>query len=232
MEYYKKILCVTYEELTGGSDPVIKPGTFKSLRHRNNVSMAQRGGGEGTQALIVYASLPDKYKARFEAKYGDPAECLKQEQMKKRLVIDTEARDWYEAFEYDLNGVQTHLDERLIDEYTLNASVLNVLISEQNDRVALSKALNNKRGDLWEILLATCEHLRELHGHTLPANASRLRGKIADYKRDGYLALISGKIGNRNTTKITEDAGHWAEASALHRGGPGGAAPSPNVADI
>ena len=207
MEYYKKILCVSYEELTGGNDPVIKPGTFKSLRHRKNVSMAQRGGGEGTQALIVYASLPDKYKARFEAKYGDPAECLKTEQMKKQLVIDTEARDWYELFEYDLNGVQTHLDERLIDEYTLNASVLNVLINEQNDRVALSKALNNKRGDLWEILLATCEHLRGLHGHTLPANPARLRGKIADYKRDGYAALISGKIGNRNTTKITEDAG-------------------------
>ena len=207
MEYYKKILCVTYEELTCGSDPVIKECTLKQNVARKRIQKALRGGGEGTQALIVYASLPDKYKARFEAKYGDPAECLKQEQMKKRLVIDTEARDWYEAFEYDLNGVQTHLDERLIDEYTLNASVLNVLISEQNDRVALSKALNNKRGDLWEILLATCEHLRELHGHTLPANASRLRGKIADYKRDGYSALISGKIGNRNTTKITEDAG-------------------------
>lgn len=207
MEYYKKILCVTYEELTCGNDPVIKECTLKQNVARKRIQKALRGGGEGTQALIVYASLPDKYKARFEAKYGDPAEVLKQEQMKKQLVIDTKARDWYEMFEYDLNGVQTHLDERLIDEYTLNASVLNVLISEQNDRVALSKALNNKRGDLWEILLATCEHLRELHGHTLPANAARLRGKIADYKRDGYAALISGKIGNRNTTKITEEAG-------------------------
>lgn len=207
MEYYKKILCVSYDELTGGSDPVVKVGTLLSLQYRKKVMAAQRGGGEGKQALYIYASLPDKYKARFEAKYGDPAEVLKQEQMKKQLVIDTKARDWYELFEYDLNGVQTHLDERLIDEYTLNASVLNVLISEQNDRVALSKALNNKRGDLWEILLATCEHLRELHGHTLPANAARLRGKIADYKRDGYAALISGKIGNRNTTKITEEAG-------------------------
>ncbi|MCI7614786.1 MAG: kinase [Bacteroidales bacterium] len=207
MEYYKKILCVSYEELTGGDDPVVKQGTFKSLRHRGHVSMALRGGGEGREALIVYASLPEKYKARFVAKYGDPAEVLKKEQMKRQMVIDMAAREWYEAFEYDLNGVRTHLDSRLIDEYVLNASVLNALIAEMNDRVALSKALNNKRGDLWATVVATCERLREVHGHTLPANASRLRGKMADYRRDGYAALVSGKIGNRNTAKITEEAG-------------------------
>lgn len=30
MEYYNKILCVTYEELTSGDDPVIKPNTLFS----------------------------------------------------------------------------------------------------------------------------------------------------------------------------------------------------------
>ena len=204
MEYYKKMLCVAYEELL----EIMPQGTLKSLLSRNKLQRVRRGGGEGSSALIAYESLPDKYKAKFEAKCGGhPAELLKQEQMKKQLVIDTKARDWYEQFEYDLNGVQTHLDGRLIDEYTLNASVLNTLISEQNDRMALSKALNNKRSDLWEILIATCERLRELHGHTLPTNASRLRGKIAEYKREGYIALVSKKIGNRNTTKITEEAG-------------------------
>ena len=203
MEYYKKILCVSYEELLD----IMPEGTLKSLLSRNKIQRARRGGGEGMSVLIIYASLPDKYKIKFEAIKGNPVELLKQEQMKKQLVIDTKARDWYEQFEYDLNGVQTHLDERLIDEYTLNASVLNVLISEQNDRISLSKALNNKRGDLWEILIATCEQLRDIHGHTLPTNASRLRGKIADYKREGYASLISKKIGNRNTTKITEEAG-------------------------
>lgn len=203
MEYYKKILCVSYEELLG----IMPEGTLKSRLSRNQFQRARRGGGEGGSVLVTYNSLPPKYKAKFEAKYGDPVECLKQEQMKKRLVIDTDARDWYEGLKYDLNGVKSHLDDRLIEEYTLNASVLNVLIAEQNDRVALSKALNNNRGDLWEILLATSERFRELYGHTLPANVSRLRGKIADYKREGYAALVSKKIGNRNTTKITGEAG-------------------------
>ena len=172
MEYYKKILCVSYEELTCGDDPVIKECTLKQNVARGKILKALRGGGEGREALIVYASLPEKYKARFVAKYGDPAEVLKKEQMKRQMVIDMAAREWYEAFEYDLNGVRTHLDSRLIDEYVLNASVLNALIAELNDRVALSKALNNKRGDLWATVVATCERLREIHGHTLPIIAA------------------------------------------------------------
>ena len=43
---------------------------------------------------------------------------------------------------------------------------------------------------------------------------------------------VAGTRAQGRRLQITEDAGHWAEASALHRGGPGGAAPSPNVADI
>ena len=208
MEYYNKILCVTYEELTTGDHPVIKVGTFKSLRHRGHLMMAKRGGGEGSQALIVYSSIPDKYREVFEAKYGSPNDVLKKQQMKDKLTIDGEARSYYEAFEYDLNGVQRHLSNDLIEEYTLNASVMNLLITEQNDRVALSKALNNKRNDLWAILLETSERLREIYHHSLPANLSRLRTKMSDYKKNGYRTLINGRIGNRNTLKITPEMGN------------------------
>lgn len=34
MEYYQKILCVTYGELTEGTDPVIKPGTLDKAMQR------------------------------------------------------------------------------------------------------------------------------------------------------------------------------------------------------
>ena len=70
MEYYKNELCVTYEELTSGDDPVVKYETLKSNIARGNIRAARSGGGEGSYALIVYSSLPGKYKARFVAKYG------------------------------------------------------------------------------------------------------------------------------------------------------------------
>jgi hypothetical protein len=186
---------------------VVPYNTLLSLRNRGRVEIARQGKGEGNYALIIYDSLPAKYRQRYEQKYGDPKEQIKQETMTDRLKPDAKAREFFEAFSYRLKGVQTRLNDKLIAEYTLNAQVLNALIKEHNDRAVVSRALNNSRGDLWDILTESCERLRENYHHTLPSNASRLRSKIAAYKRDGYAALISGKIGNSNTLKITNEAG-------------------------
>jgi len=201
MEWYNKIMCVTYEELV---PEIMAYNTLKSLINRENVEVARRGGGEGSCALIVYNSLPEKYRKRYEEKYGDPVELLKQQQMKGKIKLDDKARQFFEDFEYCLNGVQTHLSNKLKDEYTINASVLNVLIRDLNDKVALTKALNNSRRDLWDIVTGSCEKLREVYGHTLPNNTARLKDKINLYKRNGYASLLSGKIGNSNTLIITE----------------------------
>ena len=40
-------------------------------------------------------------------------------------------------------------------------------------------------------------------------NLARLRGKIRCYKLQGYPSLISGKVGNASTLKITEEAGRF-----------------------
>ena len=65
MEYFNNELCVTYEELTSGDDPVIKYQTLRKNITRGRIRTAQRGGGEGSCALIIYSSLPEKYKVRF-----------------------------------------------------------------------------------------------------------------------------------------------------------------------
>ena len=105
MEYFNKILCVTYAELTGGKEAVIKPSTLLSNVWRGNIASVHRGGGEGGQALYAWSSLPAKYKERFVAKYGDPEEKMKEAMTKDRIRLDGEARKWYEAFTYEKNGV-------------------------------------------------------------------------------------------------------------------------------
>lgn len=206
MEYYNKILCVTYEELTSGSDPVIVTNTLKSAITRGRIECARRGGGEGCCALVVYATLPEKYKKRFVERIGDPEQLVKEQLSSNRLKIDQEARAFYEAFEYDLNGVQTHLSEQKIEEYTMNASVLNHLIHDLNDKRMLTKALKNCKRDLWSIVMQEMERLREEYSHTLPKSQARLKEKMSQYKKIGYEALLSGKLGNANTLKITEEA--------------------------
>lgn len=219
MEYRDNVICVTREELTYGNDPIIKDGTFRSLQARKQLRVVHRGGGEGNRALIVYSSLPEKYRARFEALKGDPAEILKQQelQMKTRIKTDEAARTFYEDYRYEMGGMETSLSDKLKAEYTLNASVLGRLIADMDRRAAKARALNNRRTDLWDILLAESEQYREEYGHTLPANLSRLKAKIRDFRRDGYAALISGKVGNVTAVKITQEAGEWLIAHKRSR---------------
>ena len=57
-------------------------------------------------------------------------------------------------------------------------------------------------------IIGTADRLRDSYGHTLPENAARLKDKINQYKKEGYSCLISKKMGNDNTLKITEEAGN------------------------
>lgn len=212
MEYYQKILCVTYGELTEGTDPVIKSGTLDKSMQRGRVLRMNRGGGEGNGALIAYSSLSEKYKTKFVAKYGDPEEVLKQQRMRDMVKTDDKAREFYEAYTYDLNGTPTPLSDKLKTEYTLNASVLNALVADLEDKGLLIRLHNNCRRDLWETIAANSENLRDLYGHTLPTNPVRLREKIRQYRKEGYAALLSGKLGNKSTLKITPEAGTFLVA--------------------
>ncbi len=212
MEYFDNELCVTYEELTSGNDPVIKRGTLDKAMQRGRILRHHRGGGEGSYALIVYSSLREKYKVRYVAKYGNPEETLKLQRMRDRVKTDEKAREFYETFKYDMNGVQTGLSEKLKAEYTLNASVLNALVDDLVDKTTKRKMYNNSLSTVWECVAATSENLRKIYGHTLPENLPRLREKINRYKKEGYPSLISGKVGNASTVKITEEAGRFLVA--------------------
>ena len=209
MEYYKNELCVTYEELTSGDDPVAKYETLKSNVTRGNIRTARSGKGEGSYALIVYSSLPDKYKARFVAKYGDPEELLILQDRMDRVKTDDRAREFYEKYRYEMNGIETGLSDKLIAEYTLNASVLNALVSDYEQKTSKRRMYGNSLDTVWGCVAATSENLRRIYHHTLPENTARLRDKIKRYRKEGYASLISGKIGNASTVKITEEAGRY-----------------------
>lgn len=207
MEYFNKILCVTYEELTGGDSPIITPCTLRQNMRRGNITSVHRGGGEGGQALYAWSSLPEKYKERFTAKYGNPEEIMRDAMTKDSVRLDAEARVWYENFRYEKNGEQVGLTDKLIEEYTINASVLSELLKLMSERRAMRQSLNAPVGGAWEAALGSSEKMRAAYGHTLPESLARLKAKLKAFKEDGYASLLSGKIGNRNTLKITPEFG-------------------------
>lgn len=211
MEYYKKTLCVTHEELTSGDDPVIRSDTLRQNVHRGNIQSAHRGGGEGGYALYIYSSLPDKYQKRFVAKYGDPEQKLIREMIMSKVKKDENAELFFEEYRYDKNGEQVPLPERIQAEYVWNASVLNALISELDTLRPKRNMLGGSR-NVWETLLARVEEWREEYAHTLPGSEGRLKSLVNQYRPQNYAVLVSGKYGNSNTLKIEEEAGRYLVA--------------------
>lgn len=202
MEYYKNILCVSFDELTAD---VIKADTLFKNVYRKNIECVRPGGGEGNYALYSWDSIPAKYKAKYVERYGDPEVKMKQEMVEKSVRIDAKAQEFYANYTYDAKGEQVHLSEKLINEYTLNASVLRILQNKYSECKSLRLSLGIKMDGVWDVVMQSCEKMRETYNHTLPCNTARLKAKMKDFKEEGYACLISGKLGNANTIKITDD---------------------------
>lgn len=213
MDWYNKILVVTFKELTDPNPDatedakelkVMSASNYKKLTNAGKINVVRAGGGAETPALLEYESLPPRFKDRFKTIWGDPYKLIKESMMRDEMTIDRHARDFFAEY---LLPDGSHIPDEFQSEYVQNASVLNILIELLNRRKAMRKAMQNSTANLWETIYGTVDKLRENPGHTLPASRARLRDKINEYKKKGYECLISGKLGNTNTQKITEEGG-------------------------
>lgn len=210
MEYYQGRICVSFEDLTGGDDPIVRHNTLKSWLRRKTAIYARKAHGEGVRALIEYDTLPTKAKAKIVARYGDPHETLQPKGELAWLAEDLSARRYFRyEYRYELGGAMVRLPDYLADEYELNARVLNALIERQGTLVQMSNKLNNKRKNIWDLILQYCEELRQDYAHTLPRSKGRLQKKVGEYKKQGYPCLISGNVGNSNTRKVSAEVGEY-----------------------
>jgi len=215
MDWYNKVLTVTLSELTKPNPEakgeavgltVMSVPNYKWHVQEKKINVVRPGKGLGNPALIEYESLPSRFKDRFKLIWGDPYTLVEESMMKDEIVTDSKAKRFYAT--HELPDGSTIPDE-FQDEYVQNASVLNLLIEMLNHRKAMRKAMQNGSTGVWETLYATVDKLRKNPGHTLPRSRARLRDKINDYKKNGYACLISGKLGNKNTVKITEEGGTY-----------------------
>lgn len=208
MEYYKGITAVTVDDLTRSDDgeAVVSRGNYDKLVNRHRINVLRPGKGLGTCALIEYSSLPQRFRERFEAKYGNPDEILRKKGDTVAVAIDVKAREFFSDYRLSDGAA---LQEDFQREYTVNASVLNTLLGMVNTQKALRGACNNSTPVSWDGITTAAEELREKWGHTLPRSAARLKAKMREYSKEGYSCLVSGKLGNSSALKVTEDAARY-----------------------
>lgn len=206
MRVSDNILTVTYTNLTrsDNGEAVMSKSNYDQLKARHRINVVVRGGGLGKVAEVEWMSLPDRFKVKYIAKYGDPEEAqLRQNSM---ITFDEKARVFFAQYELP-DGSPLKEDKQ--QEYMVNASVLNKMLEMETVQRRQRAQRGNRTPVSWENIMEQCEQLRENYGHTLPKNAARLREKMRQYSREGYECLVSGKLGNANTTKITDEVAEW-----------------------
>ena len=213
MEKFNDKICVSFEELTDDTngEQVMTKASYDKLVGRKTINRVRRACF-GKPILVEYATLPDRYREKFEAKYGDPMRILSDEHIS--IVMNEDARDYFSKATYP-NGER--LTDRQIDEYTLNASVLDALLDEVERQKSARRASGRRRAINWEGIAGICEQMKEEFGHTLEGNKDEsleryLQTKLRRYVDKGFESLISMNMCKRKAQRITEEGGRFIVA--------------------
>ena len=232
MEYYGKILCISYKDLTYDDRPVIREDgkadysksralrghhpsmlsmeelapimsvpNYKKLAARKEINVVRQGKGLGSYALVEIATMPLRFQERIKLKYGDMKEDVIRNWLGNHYHIDAKAREFYTRFRFD-NG--DALPPEHIQEYTVNASVIEAVMRAMEDATFMRKAM--KAGPVnWGELAGAISYYQAEFGHTLPVSSNRFKKRVNDFKANGYESLISRKFMNQNRRKVTYD---------------------------
>lgn len=246
MEYYGKILCISYNDLTYDDRPVIREDgkadysksralrghhpsmlsmeelapimsvpNYKKLAARKEINVVRQGKGLGSYALIEIATMPLRFQERIKLKYGEMKENILRNWFIGHYHIDAKAREFYTRFRFD-NG--DTLPPEHIQEYTVNASVIEAVLRAMDDATFMRKAM--KAGPVnWGELAGAISYYQAEFGHTLPVSSNRFKKRVNDFKSNGYESLISRKFMNQNRRKVTykiEDLVRGLAAQAEH----------------
>lgn len=231
MEYYGKILCISNNDLTYDDRPVmvngkadysrsrtlkgVHPSTlseeelapimsipnYKKLAAKEKINVVRSGRGLGGYVLVEIATMPLRFQERIKLKYGDMKEDVIRNWLGSHYHIDAKAREFYTRFRFD-NG--DALPPEHIQEYTVNASVIEAVMRAMEDATFMRKAM--KAGPVnWGELAGAISYYQAEFGHTLPVSSNRFKKRVNDFKANGYESLISRKFMNQNRRKVTYD---------------------------
>lgn len=214
-EYHNDQLCVQARFLFSGESAdaeslqLIGERGLQLRIEKGNIKRT-RMRGPNTPMLVSWITLPPAWQRMLIEKFGAPAKKVTQSDFEKYYRRDLEASEYFMTYQLE-DG--KFLPDAVIDEYTINASVLNTLEKVYSTRKATvrnlrgtpTKLYNQITGvttDVWEIAANNCNRFKDIEAHTLPMNAAALRKKLNDYKKNGYLELIHGNWCNKSALKV------------------------------
>lgn len=181
--------------------PIMSIPNYKKLAAKEKINVVRSGRGLGGYVLVEIATMPLRFQERIKLKYGDMKEDVIRNWLGSHYHIDAKAREFYTRFRFD-NG--DTLPPEHIQEYTVNASVIEAVMRAMEDATFMRKAM--KAGPVnWGELAGAISYYQAEFGHTLPVSSNRFKKRVNDFKANGYESLISRKFMNQNRRKVTYD---------------------------
>lgn len=181
--------------------PIMSVPNYKKLAAKEKINVVRSGRGLGGYVLVEIATMPLRFQERIKLKYGDMKEDVIRNWLGSHYHIDAKAREFYTRFRFD-NG--DALPPEHIQEYTVNASVIEAVMRAMEDATFMRKTM--KAGPVnWGELAGAISYYQAEFGHTLPVSSNRFKKRVSDFKANGYESLISRKFMNQNRRKVTYD---------------------------
>lgn len=209
-EYFNDALGVQAKFLFAGNKVVaasersLNLVSYDSFNYRvkNDIIKKLRPNGPNSPMLVRWDSLPPIWQTLLSTTFGVPKETARKSLFEQQYERDLNALNFYSSY---LVGGEKHLTNDVIEEYTLNASVLNLIDRMNRKRTDYRKSLRGETFSVWQSITNDANRFKEVKPHTLPEYADNLKKKLNKYKKEGYAALISGKRMNDNARKVTPE---------------------------
>lgn len=201
MEVINGKICLTHEELTGR---IITTANLKALVRKGQVKQVQRGGN-GRVALFELDSLALKWRTEVYKRFPDLKEQAESKEFVDTVTEDGAAFDFYQRYRFsDGSGLKPNK----VLEYASNAAIMNAFRRCWEAHVSKRQRTGKKTvaaKEFWARAAAALPRLADRFPHSLPGSPRRLQMKMAEYVRDGYECLISGKFQNGNAAKVSDE---------------------------
>ena len=168
---------------------------------QNNGDLAVAKHSMNGNTLIILASIrrPERL-AMIEAKFG-PIEKAEPEPMLK-ATVDSAARAFYTSYRKE-DG--SPLEPRLVEQYTNRASLLEALKrgleSQRAERARVGKKV--KMGEWYQGAMQWYNEQREQFPCAEIGNARSFERVFKAYCNDGYVSVVSGRLGNDSARKVS-----------------------------
>ena len=175
---------------------------YKALLRRGKIKLARRGC-RNTPALVLYESIPYRFKEKITELVGDPYETSKTQQFLAKLEPDPKAAKFFSEYTLEDGRRLTAEQQR---KYRTSVELLNTIDLVITDRTAFRKALGGSKKNMWERLSVVINSLPVTqYSHNLPMSSRRLQQKYKDFKKGGITTVIHKGHCNTNSRKVTQD---------------------------